>query len=217
VHRRSLAGRETFGRRAPIVETDSLTGARTRAAGLSALDRQLDRSRQTGARVVVVRVGVVGLRTLNETRGHEAGDQLLTRIARITRDHLRAHDLISRHGGDEFLCAMPGVTLPDARERFSMIAAALADATDAGTIRTGFAELTSDETAAELIARAGRELVGDAPHPRNPTSPQGPLGPPCPIPDGHGEDRSAADPGPPSPDWPGRPRGEPLLETPSRR
>jgi two-component system cell cycle response regulator len=147
--------RRTIARRVSVAETDSLTGARTRAAGLSDLDRELDRSREAGTQLVVVYVSVVGLRELNETRGREAGDQLLTRIVRITRDHLRCYDLISRHGGDEFLCAMRNLTLPDARERFSMIAAALGDAGAPSTIRTGFAELTCDETAEELIARAG--------------------------------------------------------------
>jgi hypothetical protein len=51
--------------------------------------------------------------------------------------------------------------LPEARERFSQIAATLGTASDAGSIRTGFAELLSpEESAAELIARADRELIG---------------------------------------------------------
>jgi diguanylate cyclase (GGDEF)-like protein len=155
--------RRAIARRVSVAETDSLTGARTRAAGLSDLDRELDRSRGTGTPLVVVHVSVVGLRELNETRGRDAGDQLLTRIVRITRDHLRCYDLISRYGGDEFLCAMPNLTLPDARERFSMIAAALGDSGAESTIRTGFAEQTCDETAADLIARAG--LADTAPAP----------------------------------------------------
>jgi len=51
------------------------------------------------------------------------------------------------------------MTLPDTRERFNDIAALLASTPGASTIRTGFAQLTADETAAELIARADRDLL----------------------------------------------------------
>ena len=54
---------------------------------------------------------------------------------------------------------MSSMTLPDARERFSDIAALLAASPDAGAIRTGFAQLTPDETAADLIARADNDLL----------------------------------------------------------
>ena len=51
------------------------------------------------------------------------------------------------------------MTIPEARERFSAIAAALAGTSEPGALRTGFAELAADESATELIARAGSELV----------------------------------------------------------
>lgn len=54
---------------------------------------------------------------------------------------------------------MSDVTMPDARERFSQVAAALAAAPGGGAISTGFAELGAEETAAELIARADGELL----------------------------------------------------------
>jgi hypothetical protein len=48
---------------------------------------------------------------------------------------------------------------PDARRRFSAIAAALAAAPGSRAITTGFAELTADDTVTELIARADSELI----------------------------------------------------------
>jgi len=48
---------------------------------------------------------------------------------------------------------------PRARQRFGAIAGALAATSEAGALRTGFAELTADETAAELIARADSQLI----------------------------------------------------------
>lgn len=77
----------------------------------------------------------------------------------LIAEHLRSYDLTVRLGGDEFLCAMSNMTLLDARERFSTIAAAVAASHEAGAIRVGLAERRPDEAATELVARADRELV----------------------------------------------------------
>lgn len=157
--RRALVDREMSARRVALAETDPLTGARTRAAGLIDLDRELDRCRRTGSRLVIAYVDAVGLKSLNDSAGHAAGDDLLKRIVLTIRAYLRSYDLVVRHGGDEFLCAMPNLTIPDARSRFRTIVDVLSDDAKDGTIRTGFAELTSEETAAQLIALADRELI----------------------------------------------------------
>jgi hypothetical protein len=72
---------------------------------------------------------------------------------------LRPYDLIIRLRDDEFVCAMSNMTLLAARERFRAITIALADASDGGAIRTGFADLAPDEGATELITRARSELI----------------------------------------------------------
>jgi len=136
-----------------------LTGVRTRAAGLRNLDNELDRCRRSNEQLVVCYIDVVGLKALNDSRGHGAGDELLKRVVTLIKAHLRSYDLVIRLGGDEFLCAMSSMTLPDARKRFSDVTALLAASPDAGAIRTGFSQLTPDETAANLIARADNELL----------------------------------------------------------
>lgn len=123
------------------------------------LDHELDRSRRTSNLLVVAFVDVVGLKILNDTEGHAAGDEMLRHVVQVIRKHLRSYDLIIRLGGDEFVCAMSNMALPEAHKRFSAIAAALWAAPESGAIRTGFAELTSGETAEELIARADCKLV----------------------------------------------------------
>jgi diguanylate cyclase (GGDEF)-like protein len=151
----ALADREALTSAPALTEIDALTGARTRAAGLIDFDREVDRSRRTGGTVVVVCVDVVGLKRVNDSEGHEAGDGLLKRVVALVTEHLRSYDLIIRLAGDELLCAMSDMTLAEAHDRFSSIAGDLAGASEEGAIRTGFAELASDETATELIARAG--------------------------------------------------------------
>jgi diguanylate cyclase (GGDEF)-like protein len=154
---RALADRDALARALAITETDALTGARSRAAGLRDLEHEVERCRRTGGCLVVAYVDAVGLKRINDNEGHAAGDAMLVRVVAAIRRHVRAYDLIVRLGGDEFACVMSNVMLADARERFGAIASALAASSDA--IRTGFAELTSNETAAELIARADGQLV----------------------------------------------------------
>jgi len=156
----ALAAREMLVRVLAITETDPVTGARTRAAGLADLDHEIDRCHRTTSTLVVVYVHAVGLEHVNESYGHDAGDRLLRRVAALIAEHLRSYDLVVRVGGDEFLCAMTDMTLSDARERFSTIAGAVAASREAGALRAGFAELGPIETAAELVGRARGKLVG---------------------------------------------------------
>jgi len=155
----ALADREDLAAALALAETDPLTGARTRAAGLVDLDRELERCRRTGTLFVVAYADVTGLKKVNDALGHGAGDELLRRLASLFKTHLRPYDLIVRVGGDEFLCAIPNMPEADVRERFRAISAALAAGPDAAGIRTGFATLRDGEDAAELIARADAELI----------------------------------------------------------
>jgi diguanylate cyclase (GGDEF)-like protein len=155
----ALTDRKALARQLTITETDPLTGARARAAGLTDLDHELDRCERTASRLVVAYVDVVGLKNVNDTQGHGAGDELLKQVVALFNAHLRSYDLIIRLAGDEFLCAMSDITVPEARERFRGIANALGAAPCPAAISTGFAELAPGQPVAELIARADKEMI----------------------------------------------------------
>jgi diguanylate cyclase (GGDEF)-like protein len=146
-----------------IAETDALTGARTRAAGLADFGHEIDRARRTTKLLAVAYIDVVGLKAVNDAHGHSAGDALLARTVRAIRGHLRSYDLIVRLGGDEFLCVMSGATMADARERFDAIQAALANDSDPCEIKVGFAALEPEDDATELIERADAKLPRSRP------------------------------------------------------
>lgn len=158
----ALVDRELLAGALDRAANDELTGARSRSAGLAELGNELDRCRRAGNTLTVAYVDVIGLKALNDSEGHGVGDALLKRVVTLINDHLRSYDLIIRVGGDEFVCAMSGTTLPDARRRFAQVADALAAGPGVGAIRTGLAELTGAETATELVARADAELLGSA-------------------------------------------------------
>jgi diguanylate cyclase (GGDEF)-like protein len=141
-----------------IAETDPLTGACTRAPGLADLDHEIDRARRATSLLALAYVDVVGLKAENDTHGHSAGDALLQRVVRAIRGHLRSYDMIVRIGGNEFVCVMSAATLEDARQRFDAVRAALAGDPDPCEIKVGFAALTPEDSAAELIERADADL-----------------------------------------------------------
>jgi diguanylate cyclase (GGDEF)-like protein len=157
--RQALADREALARQLELAETDPLTGSLTRAAGLMDLEHELDRCRRTSVRLVVAYVDVVGLKKLNDSAGHAAGDDLLRRVVTLMEANLRSYDLVIRVGGDEFLSVMSSMTLIEARRRFERVAAAVAESPGGGGIRTGFAELEPTDTPADLMARADTELI----------------------------------------------------------
>lgn len=159
----ACADREALANQLALAETDTLTGARTRAAGLSDLEHELERCRRTGSRLVVAYVDVIGLKQVNDTLGHAAGDEVLKEAVIVMREHLRPYDLIVRLGGDEFVCAMSAMTEVEARERFDQVAAVLTDAHRSSGIRAGFGELLPDESVAHLIARADAQLLESRP------------------------------------------------------
>jgi diguanylate cyclase (GGDEF)-like protein len=150
--------RDELLRQLAVAQTDGLTGTRARATGLEAVDQEVDRARRTMAPLVIAYIDVVGLKAVNDTHGHAAGDALLQRAVHAIRAHLRSYDLIVRIGGDEFLCVMSGASIDDAHQRFNVIQAALAADPDGCEIKVGFAALAAEDSADELIRRADADL-----------------------------------------------------------
>ncbi len=81
---------------------DPLTGLPNRALFLDRLGVALDRSRRTNATIAVLFLDVDNFKGINDTRGHDAGDKVLSGLAHRLRAMLRPMDTIARIGGDEF-------------------------------------------------------------------------------------------------------------------
>ena len=138
---------------------DHLTGALRRRVGLAAIGRDLDRARRTGAALTVAFIDVNGLKTVNDTHGHDAGDALLRCVAECINTALRTYDVFMRFGGDEFVCSLAGQDLAGAQARFSAIAARIALVQPEAGITVGFATSQADDSLDELIARADHAMI----------------------------------------------------------
>jgi diguanylate cyclase (GGDEF)-like protein len=91
---------------------------------------------------------------------------MLRAVVDALRAKLRAHDLIIRYGGDEFLCAVSGLDSHDAATRLALVNLALAAAPEHGSVTVGLAQLAGDDTPRALVARADAALYAQRQHQR---------------------------------------------------
>ena len=140
------------------LRTDDVTGALERRPGLSALERELERCRRGDGRMVVGFIDVDGLKQVNDTQGHRAGDRLLHEVVAALKASVRPYDVVVRYGGDEFVYSLTGVTIEAALSRFEHMATTLERATGGGSVSVGLAELRPHDTLSTVIARADADL-----------------------------------------------------------
>lgn len=88
--------------------TDALTGVANRRAIMALLRRELEKSRETGLPVSVVMADLDHFKQLNDSRGHQAGDAVLTQAGAVFKQALRQSDHVGRYGGEEFLIVLAG-------------------------------------------------------------------------------------------------------------
>ncbi len=98
---RSLAAANQEVQRLAI--TDPLTGCHNRRFFDEIERREMQRHRRYGAPISVVFVDVNHFKRLNDTRGHDVGDQILRMLGTLLRTQVRESDFVIRWGGDEFL------------------------------------------------------------------------------------------------------------------
>jgi len=84
-----------------LAERDSLTGLSNRNTFLDKLQNAIDRSRRRGP-ISLVYLDLDGFKHINDTMGHDAGDNLLKTVAERIKLHTRKEDTVARLGGDEF-------------------------------------------------------------------------------------------------------------------
>ena len=90
-------------------EFDGMTGAYNRHAGMDKLTNAYQSLSKTNCLMSICFLDVNGLKEVNDTLGHEVGDELIITVTKTIRAHIRQDDFLIRMGGDEFLIVFLGI------------------------------------------------------------------------------------------------------------
>ncbi len=85
---------------------DPLTGLPNRALFDQGLEHGLIQARRHGWRLAILFIDVDGFKDINDSYGHQVGDDVLLMISDRLRSFVRAEDIVSRWGGDEYACLL---------------------------------------------------------------------------------------------------------------
>ncbi len=116
---------------------DSLTGALNRRAILDGLEKELNRAGRRQSKMSIGLCDIDHFKKVNDTYGHQVGDDVLRRFVAAIQTNLRKYDLLGRYGGEEFLIVAPdsaGSVEEGIYERLRARIAGLHIATEAGDI-----------------------------------------------------------------------------------
>lgn len=147
--------------------TDPLTGTYNRRYAASHLDALIDRCREAGSDLALMMLDLDHFKSINDSRGHAAGDEVLREFAERLRNNVRGMDLVARMGGEEFMVVMPDVQPELAGEIAERVRAAVEAPTFGGgdggppievTVSIGLALLRPGESVFELVKRADLAL-----------------------------------------------------------
>lgn len=97
-----------------LVHQDQLTGALNRHGLDEAFDREATRADRNQTPVCVALLDIDNFKRLNDTKGHQAGDEALVHLSQVIKEALRPSDSVARYGGEEFIIVLPGIGIEEA-------------------------------------------------------------------------------------------------------
>ncbi|MEM6689890.1 MAG: diguanylate cyclase [Planctomycetota bacterium] len=160
---RKLQGRiETLAEQNDL---DPLTKVANRACFDRTLAELIEQASTTGSPLSLIICDIDHFKAVNDTHGHQAGDEALVSFANLLKAHSRQGDLVVRYGGEEFLLLTPGCDTATCSRRAEAIRVALEQTplsslnNESVTASFGVTEFQGGDTAESIVARADRALL----------------------------------------------------------
>ena len=145
---------------------DSLTGLFNRRYLEGTLERELARCKREGAPLTMLMLDIDKFKLVNDTYGHQAGDEVLRVFGHLLQEKARTEDIVCRYGGEEFLLVMPKMPLEIARERgaylrklFEETTVSFGDLRIGVTTSIGIAAAPEHSDSAEGLVRCADEAL----------------------------------------------------------
>jgi diguanylate cyclase (GGDEF)-like protein len=165
-----IAMLRAFAKSESQARTDPLTGLWNRRS----LENRVRELAQDATPYALAYGDLDHFKILNDTHGHEAGDQALRLFARVLRDSVRPGDITARYGGEEFVIVLPDCPTDTATKILERLREQLAVTLTSGrvpafTVSFGVASSTDADTFDEIVAIADRALLTAKANGRNRT------------------------------------------------
>lgn len=146
--------------------TDVLTGLLNRRGFETQMAFAVALARRSSRPLSLITVDVDHFKRVNDTYGHEAGDEVLRRLARTLESRLRGSDVVARLGGEEFVALLPDTDLNGAQSIAQALVTAMAEQQDpvVGTITVsaGVATMRGAEDNGAAMLRRGDAALYEA-------------------------------------------------------
>ena len=148
-----------------LAHQDTLVSLPNRRGFMRELDRLVDRARRYGELGAMLYVDLDGLKMINDTFGHKAGDQALMQVAQLLVGGVRRSDVVARIGGDEFGMLLSHADEASAHETAGRLVDMIADCDfmhdgDALplSVAIGVAAIGPEDEPEAIMARADEEM-----------------------------------------------------------
>lgn len=148
-----------------LVRHDQLTGVLNRRGLEEIFDKESARARRHDTVFCVALLDIDNFKKLNDSLGHDVGDQALVHLATVCRETLRPQDTVARFGGEEFIILLPETPLSDAAAAMTRLQRELTRRFFLSgnekvliTFSCGVTQMRADDTQATVVKRADEAM-----------------------------------------------------------
>ncbi|WP_298603792.1 GGDEF domain-containing protein [Zoogloea sp.] len=148
-----------------LIRHDPLTGMLNRKGLDEALSREAAFAQRRGTPLCLGLLDVDNFKQINDTHGHQTGDEALQHLASVIRENVRPQDSVGRYGGEEFVVLLPDTTLDSAAAALVRLQRALTKRFFLArqqklliTFSAGVTQLRSDEAPEHAVDRADKAM-----------------------------------------------------------
>ena len=155
-----------------LAATDPLTGAANRRQFIESVEAEIGRAKRGGAPFSLLALDLDNFKAINDSYGHQIGDEVLRRFVQTCLEAIRPYDGVARVGGEEFMVLLPQSLLEAARTIGERVRAAIAhSAFEAGigrlvevTVSIGVSQFGRDGDTIDTLLRVADERLYRAKH-----------------------------------------------------